>query len=271
MSAWTASRLPERLTWTSRKAECTTNVTTIYDSFCPVPFLPPTFGFRRIRQTWRSSGLRSTGEVLRLLAEQLLLEEIQARLWPRCELQEEHSGRTWCFPHIYPKNLGQKSCRTKVSRIFRIFLPNFAPKFSRIFRASFRGRRRPEKIHQKSPPFFNAKFPGKHEKNIHKILLESRQSNKNLLRLVLSAGTCTPARKYYIHKFLFSELISRKNKKKGTFQLQENIFWALISRKLHITYSFVIQRITWKNCLGINFGENLISATQKMFSELISH
>ena len=58
------------------------------------------------------------------------------------------------------------------------FCSEFSPNFSRTFRASFRGRRRPEKIHQKSPPFFNAKFPGKHEKNIHKILLGSRQSNK---------------------------------------------------------------------------------------------
>ena len=55
------------------------------------------------------------------------------------------------------------------------FCSEFSPNFSRTFRASFRGRRRPEKIHQKSPPFFNAKFPGEHEKNIHKILLESRQ------------------------------------------------------------------------------------------------
>ena len=59
------------------------------------------------------------------------------------------------------------------------FCSEFSPNFSRTFRASFRGRRRPEKIHQKSPPFFNAKFPGKHEKTIHKILLESRQSNKS--------------------------------------------------------------------------------------------
>ena len=59
------------------------------------------------------------------------------------------------------------------------FLSEFSPNFLRSFRASFRGTRRPEKIHQKSPPFFNAKFPGKHEKNIHKILLESRQSNDN--------------------------------------------------------------------------------------------
>ena len=62
------------------------------------------------------------------------------------------------------------------------FCSEFSPNFSRIFRASFRGRRRPEKIHQKSPPFFNAKLPGKHEKNIHRILLESRQS-KNFKRV----------------------------------------------------------------------------------------
>ena len=85
-----------------------------------------------------------------------------------------------CFGFL----LGQESCRTKVSRIFRIFVPNFAPNFapnfprifSRIFRASFRGKRRPEKIHQKSPPFLNAKCPGRHEKYIHKIFLQSRQS-----------------------------------------------------------------------------------------------
>ena len=65
------------------------------------------------------------------------------------------------------------------------FCSEFSPNFLRIFRASFRGRRRPEKIHQKSPPFFNAKFPGKHEKVIHKILLESRQSKK---LFVLGAG-----------------------------------------------------------------------------------
>ena len=34
-----------------------------------------------------------------------------------------------------------------------------------------------KKIHQKSPPFSNVKFPGKYEKNIHKIFLERRQSN----------------------------------------------------------------------------------------------
>ena len=56
------------------------------------------------------------------------------------------------------------------------FLSEFFPNFLRIFRASFRGKRRPEKIHQKSPPFFNAKFPGKYGKKIHKMFLERRQS-----------------------------------------------------------------------------------------------
>ena len=44
------------------------------------------------------------------------------------------------------------------------FGSEFSPIFSRIFRASFCGKRRPERIHQKSPPFFNAKFPGGNEK-----------------------------------------------------------------------------------------------------------
>ena len=57
------------------------------------------------------------------------------------------------------------------------FCPNFAPIFSQMFRASFRGRRRTEKNHQKSLPLFKAKFPGKHEENIRKNLLESRQGN----------------------------------------------------------------------------------------------
>ena len=64
--------------------------------------------------------------------------------------------------------LGQKSCRTKVSRIFGIFAPNFAPNFSRSFRGlfvlRFVGDEDQKKNHQKSPPFFNAKFPGKQEK-----------------------------------------------------------------------------------------------------------
>ena len=36
-------------------------------------------------------------------------------------------------------SLGQKSCRTKVSRIFRILVPNFAPDFAPNFPRIFRG------------------------------------------------------------------------------------------------------------------------------------
>ena len=68
-------------------------------------------------------------------------------------------------PHRDPQSLRSGRLQNEsFPNFFRIFVPNFAPNFSRIFLASFRGRRRPEKIHQKSPPFFNAKFPGKHEK-----------------------------------------------------------------------------------------------------------
>ena len=38
-----------------------------------------------------------------------------------------------------PLPLGQKSCRTKVSRSFRIFVPNFAPNFAPNFPRIFRG------------------------------------------------------------------------------------------------------------------------------------
>ena len=43
-------------------------------------------------------------------------------------------------PRIYRiSRFGQKSCRTKVSRIFRIFVPNFAPNFAPNFPRIFRG------------------------------------------------------------------------------------------------------------------------------------
>ena len=69
------------------------------------------------------------------------------------------------------KWLGQESCRTKVSRIFRCFVPNFAPNFAPnfprifwgLFVLRFVGDGDQKNFHQKSPPFFNAKFPGEHE------------------------------------------------------------------------------------------------------------
>ena len=81
--------------------------------------------------------------------------------------------------------LGQKSCRTKVSRIFRIFVPNvapnFAPNFPRIFRGLFVLRfvgDGDQKNSQKNPRHFQYNIPRQtRKKKIHKILLESRQTN----------------------------------------------------------------------------------------------
>ena len=57
------------------------------------------------------------------------------------------------------------------------FCSEYSPNVLRSLRASFRGQWRPEKIHQKSPPFFNATFPGKLEEKNHKSFLDSGQSN----------------------------------------------------------------------------------------------
>ena len=50
-------------------------------------------------------------------------------------------ARTRAGPRRTPQTLGQKNCRTKVSRIFGFcvpdFAPNFAPNFPRIFRGFF--------------------------------------------------------------------------------------------------------------------------------------
>ena len=70
-------------------------------------------------------------------------------------------------PGVWPEKLGQESCRTKVSRIFRIFVPNFAPNFApnfpRVFRGLFVlrlvGDGDRKKDHQKSPLFFECKIP----------------------------------------------------------------------------------------------------------------
>ena len=81
-----------------------------------------------------------------------------------------------CFGHFFMSEKLQNESFPKISNFRPEFLSEFSPNFLRSFRASFRGKRRPEKIHQKFPPFFNAKFPGKYEKNIHKMFLERRQS-----------------------------------------------------------------------------------------------
>ena len=81
--------------------------------------------------------------------------------------------------------LGQESCRTKVSRIFRYFVPNFAPNFApnfpRIFPGLFALRfvgDGDQKKFTKNPRHFSMQnSQANPKKKIHKILLESRQSN----------------------------------------------------------------------------------------------
>ena len=63
------------------------------------------------------------------------------------------------------------------ARILHRMLLRIFPEFFEDFSCFVSWETGTEKNHQKSPPFFNAKFPGKHAKNIRKILLESRQSN----------------------------------------------------------------------------------------------
>ena len=48
-------------------------------------------------------------------------------------------GATSSFSVLHISFLGQESRRTKVSRIFRIFVPNFTPNFAPNFPRIFRG------------------------------------------------------------------------------------------------------------------------------------
>ena len=118
---------------------------------------------------------------------------------PTC-LVRNKEAIAWAFPsgdsrddaRPFNSSLRQEKLQNESSPNFKLFFefgsrilprisaPDFPPNFSRIVRASFRGKRRPEKIHQKSPPFFNAKFPGRYgkKKSSHKMFLERRQSKK---------------------------------------------------------------------------------------------
>ena len=89
-------------------------------------------------------------------------------------------------------SLGQKSCRTKVPQIFWISVPDFSrivlrlfPEFLRVLRASFRGKRKPQKIHQRSPLFFNTKSPGKHKKNVHIFLERGKAKHRAIWEVSL--------------------------------------------------------------------------------------
>ena len=78
---------------------------------------------------------------------------------------------------IVSKTLGQKSCRTKVTRSFWIFVPILPRILLRIFPEFleeiscfvFLGKRRPEKINQKSLPFFNANSQANSKKKSTKV------------------------------------------------------------------------------------------------------
>ena len=102
--------------------------------------------------------------------------------------------------------LGQKSCRTKVPQIFRIVFPGFCPRillrnfpeFLRSFRASFRGKRRPEKIHQKSPPFFNANSQA-NAKKIYSRNLSGEEAKSQYFSSWGPPGVQKSARKNPIH------------------------------------------------------------------------
>ena len=103
-------------------------------------------------------------------------------------------------------------------------------------------------------------LPSKH-------LLSAFPSKNPSENLVFTESPCTLARKYYIHKLLFSELMSRKI----TLQLQENIFRELISRKLHFPkitcHVFVCDSENYMEKLFVNFllGKSHGSYINKVF------
>ena len=98
------------------------NLSPLCQPFLPTPLQPPL-------SVDPTHPFRDTGS--RLLGKNVLARKVAERK----------------FPELF-----EFSFRILPRILLRIF-----PNFSRTFRASFRGRRRSKKIHQKSPPFFNAK------------------------------------------------------------------------------------------------------------------
>ena len=80
--------------------------------------------------------------------------------------------------------LGQKSCRTKVPLILRVFVPDFLPSFPPNFPRNFQkhfvlclpGNADHKKSTKKTPAFFNAKSSGKNREIYSQVVLERRQS-----------------------------------------------------------------------------------------------
>ena len=92
---------------------------------------------------------------------------------------------------FFPKTLGQKYSRTEISRIFGIFVPDFAQDFAPNFPRNFRGlfvlrlvRDGDQKKFTKNPCHFSMQNSHTNTKKLFtKFLLESRQSNKTPLFL----------------------------------------------------------------------------------------
>ena len=75
------------------------------------------------------------------------------------------------------KSKVRKVADRKFPESFELSCSEFCPNYWRSLCASFHGKWRTGKIHQKSQPFFNAKFPGELEDKVRKSFLESGQSN----------------------------------------------------------------------------------------------
>ena len=112
--------------------------------------------------------------------------------------------------------LGQESCRTKVSRIFRIFVPNFAPNFAPNFPRIFRG-------------FFVLRFVGdgdqkKFTKNPRHFSMQNSQANtkKIFTKFFWRAGKVT------IEAAILNRVLDRDWTLNRCAPLRLCLFWLLI-------------------------------------------
>ena len=105
----------------------------------------------------------------------------QIREWQRVKSEKVQNEKSPNFSNFRPE-----FCSEKCSKL--------SPKFSRIFRALFAGKWRPQKIHLKSPPFFNAKSPGKLQEKIHKLFWRAGNVTTCTWRVELQPSFTCPAR-----------------------------------------------------------------------------
>ena len=103
---------------------------------------------------------------------------------PRCPGQlNKHLIGKWAFTSTKKGQvLGQKRCRTKVARIYRIFILNFARILLQIFEdfSCFISWEMEvaTKNSPRIPAIFQSKIPRQIRRKIHKHFLESRQGNR---------------------------------------------------------------------------------------------